>query len=67
MKQMKRSWTSQHERMTEQPVPSLVMRMAGPAVVSMVIFTVYSMVDTFFVAQLGTQAVAAVGVTFAIS
>lgn len=64
---MKQVYRDQYQRMTLQPVPSLVMRMAGPAVVSMVISTVYSMVDTFFVAQLGTQAVAAVGVTFAIS
>ena len=64
---MKTVYESQYQRMTQQPIPSLVMRMAGPAVISMVVSTVYSMVDTFFVAQLGTQAVAAVGVTFAIS
>ena len=66
MKQMKRSWTSQHERMTEQPVPSLVLELGGPAVVSFLISTVYNMADTFFVAQIGTSAVAAVGISFAI-
>ena len=64
---MKQQYASQFDRMTLQPVPSLVRQLAGPAVVSMMISTIYNLVDTWFVAQLGTEAVAAVGITFAVT
>ena len=56
--------TSQYDRLIHTPIPRLVIEMGIPGIVSMMITTVYNMVDTWFVAQLGTQAVAACGVTF---
>lgn len=52
--------------MTTESVRGLTLRLAGPSVLSMVISNVYSMADTWFVSRLGTQATAAVGVSFAI-
>ena len=66
MKRTSGRWSSQYERMTAQPVPSLVLELGGPAVVSFLISTVYNMADTFFVAQIGTEAVAAVGISYSI-
>lgn len=58
--------TAQVERMTQEPVGRLTLRLAVPAVIGMMITTIYNMVDTWFVAKLGTQAVAACGVTLSI-
>lgn len=52
--------------MTAAPVRGLAVRLAIPSMISMVISTVYNIVDTWFVARLGTQATAAVGISFAI-
>ena len=52
--------------MTKEPVRKLTLRLAIPSIISMMITTVYNMVDTWFVARLGTQATAAVGISFAI-
>ena len=57
---------TQFERMTAEPVRRLTLRLALPSIISMVITTVYNMVDTWFVARLGTQATAAVGISYAI-
>ena len=46
----------QFRRMTETPVPRLVSALAVPTILSMLITTFYNMVDTFFVAKLGTSA-----------
>ena len=55
----------QFRRMTETPVPRLVSALAVPTILSMLITTFYNMVDTFFVAKLGTSAAGAVGIVFA--
>ncbi len=55
-----------YERMTTEPVRRLTLKLALPSIVSMLVTTVYNMVDTWFVARLGTQATAAVGISFAI-
>ena len=55
-----------YERMTTEPVKKLTLKLALPSIVSMLISTVYNMVDTWFVSRLGTQATAAVGISFAI-
>ena len=54
---------AQHLRMTTAPVPGLILSLSVPSIIT----SVYNMADTFFVAQLGTAAVAAVGVVFSIS
>ncbi|MBO4406301.1 MAG: MATE family efflux transporter [Clostridia bacterium] len=50
--------------MTEEPVEKLVLSMAAPAIVSMLVSSVYNMADTFFVGKIDTSATGAVGVVF---
>lgn len=50
-------------QMTQTPVERLVLTMAVPAIISMLITSVYNMADTYFVGKIGTSATAAVGVT----
>ncbi len=58
----------QHEkfrRMTTDPIPGLIGRMAGPTIVTMLVTAFYNMADTFFVGLLdNTSATGAVGVVF---
>lgn len=56
----------QFKRMTEAPVPGLILRLAVPTVVSMLVSALYNMADTFFVSQLGTSASGAVGIVFSL-
>ncbi len=56
----------QHIRMTETPVGSLVLSLAGPTVVSMLVTSFYNMADTYFISKLGTSQSAAVGIVFSI-
>ena len=58
---------AQYRRMTEAPIPGLILSLCIPSIITSMITSVYNMVDTFFVAQLGTAAVAAVGVVFSVS
>ena len=55
---------AQYERMTREPVSKLVISLAIPAVVSMMITSVYNLVDTAFVGTLGTSASGATGIVF---
>jgi putative MATE family efflux protein len=50
--------------MTTAPVAGLIVRLGIPSVVIMLISGLYNLADTYFVASLGTSAVAAVGVVF---
>lgn len=56
----------QQIRMTETPVGSLVLSLAGPTVVSMLVTAFYNMADTYFISKLGTSQSAAVGIVFSI-
>lgn len=56
--------TAEYNRMTTEPVSRLVTSLAVPAIVSMMITSVYNLVDTAFVSTLGTSASGAVGVVF---
>ena len=57
----------QYKKMTETPVPKLVLKLAIPTTISMVISSIYNMADTYFVACLDdTSATAAVSVVFAL-
>ena len=51
--------------MTEQPIKRLILKMAVPTIISMLVTTIYNMVDSFYVGHLSTEAVAGVGVSFA--
>ena len=50
--------------LTDEKIPTLVLNMAVPSIISMLITSFYNMADTFFVGQIGTTATAAVGVIF---
>ncbi|MBR4068669.1 MAG: MATE family efflux transporter [Clostridia bacterium] len=51
--------------MTHTPLPKLVGQLATPAVISMLISSLYNMADTYFVGQIGSaSATGAVGVIF---
>ena len=56
----------QHKKMTQTPIPRLVVRLGIPTTISMLITSVYNMADTYFVSQLGTSASGAVGVVFSL-
>ena len=46
----------QFRKMTQEPVPRLIVTLAIPTIFTMLITAVYNMADTFFVARLGTSA-----------
>lgn len=60
----KQAQEEKHELMTTAPVEKLVLRMALPALISMMISSIYNMVDTLYVGRISTQAAGAVGVVF---
>lgn len=51
-------------RMTTRPVGKLVTKMAVPSIVSMLVSGIYNLADTFFIGQINTQSVAALGIVF---
>ena len=55
---------AQFIKMTQTPVPRLIVGLSVPSIISMLITNVYNLVDTAFVGQLGTSASGAVGVVF---
>ena len=57
---------TQHERMTEKALPSLMLQIGLPSAIAMVVTALYSLADAMFVSKLGTDASAAVGVSFTI-
>ena len=57
---------SQYIKMTETPVPALVVKLGIPTIISMLITSIYNTADTYFVSQLGTSASGAVGVVFSL-
>lgn len=54
-----------YRMMTEAPVKGLILKMSVPTIISMLVTSIYNMVDSFFVGHLSTEAVAGVGVAFA--
>lgn len=52
------------EKITTAPIGGLVTRLAIPSIVSMLVSGLYNLADTFFVARINTQAVAALGVVY---
>lgn len=63
---MKSNKEKQYEMMLEKPIPKLITSLAIPTVLSQLISTIYNTADTYFVAQIGTSAAAAVGVVFSL-
>lgn len=56
--------TRQFEKMTQTPIPKLVIQLGIPTTISMLVTSVYNMADTFFVGKDGTSASGAIGVVF---
>lgn len=52
----------QFEKMTQTPIPRLILSLAIPTILSMLITSIYNLADTFFVGQISTSASGAVGV-----
>ena len=52
----------QFEKMTQTPVPKLILGLAAPTILSMLITSIYNLADTFFVGQISTSASGAVGI-----
>lgn len=59
-----KKYTSQYEKMTQEPVGTLVVKLGIPTTLSMLATNIYNMVDTMFVGKLGTSASGAVGIVF---
>ena len=57
---------SRHWKMTNESIGKLTLRLAFPGAIGMAVIALYSLADALFVAKLGTEAGAAVGVCFAI-
>lgn len=55
---------SQYEKMTNTPIPRLILTLSVPSIISMLINNIYNLVDTAFVGKLGTSASGAVGIVF---
>ncbi len=49
---------------TEGPIGITLLRMAGPMVIGILTMMLFNVVDTFFIAQLGPEPLAAIGFTF---
>ena len=52
------------ERLGSAPLPSLLLRLSVPGMAAMVATSVYNIVDTFWVARLGHEAIAALTIVF---
>ncbi|WP_210119372.1 MATE family efflux transporter [Treponema parvum] len=55
-----------HKKMTQTPVPKLVLKMAVPTIISMMVSSIYNMADTFFMGRISASATAAVGIIFSL-
>lgn len=55
---------SQYEKMTKTPIPSLIIKLSIPTIISMLITNIYNLADTAFVGKLGNSASGAVGIVF---
>lgn len=55
-----------YRKMTEDPVATLVVKLGIPTMLSMLVTALYSTASTYYVSYLGTSAVGAMGVNFAL-
>ena len=62
---MSKERPTKYELLTSGSIPKAVLRLALPAIVSVLITNLYNMADTAFVGRVSTQATASVGVVFA--
>ena len=59
-------YNSQYEKMTETPIPILILSLGLPTTISMLVTSIYNVADTYFVGKLGTSASGATGIVFAL-
>ena len=59
-----RPYATQYEKMSRQPIPSLILELGLPTTLSMLVTNLYNVVDTWFVGRIGTSASGATGVVF---
>jgi Na+-driven multidrug efflux pump len=52
--------------LTTAPIPHVIATMSVPTIISMLVTSIYNIVDTYFVGKINTQATAAVGIVFAV-
>jgi len=57
---------NEYIKMTQSPISKLIVSLSIPTIISMLITSIYNMVDTFFVSKLGTSATGAVGIVFSV-
>lgn len=55
-----------YEKMTQTPIPKLILNLGIPTTISMLITSIYNMADTYFVGTIGESAQAATGVMFTV-
>lgn len=55
-----------YRRMTQTPVPKLILSLGLPTIATMLITSIYNMTDTYFVGTLGKSASGAIGVVFSL-
>ena len=56
--------TDRRTRLTQTPVPRLILELSVPTIISMMVTAIYNAADKFFVGRISTEASAAVGVAF---
>lgn len=56
--------SKQYIKMTETPIPKLILMLGIPTTISMLVTNIYNMADTYFVGQIGTSASGAIGIVF---
>lgn len=66
MKRTHEDEAQKYQRMTETPVPRLVISLGLPTIASMLITSIYNMADTYFVGSLGKSASGAIGIVFSL-
>lgn len=57
---------SRREMLTETPIPSLIVKLSIPTIISMMVTALYNSADTYFVGKVSTEATAAVGLVFSV-
>ena len=54
----------QYVKMTQTPIPKLIIGLSIPTTISMLITNIYNMADTFFVSKISISASGATGIVF---
>ncbi|MCR5421653.1 MAG: MATE family efflux transporter [Lachnospiraceae bacterium] len=56
--------TTQYIKMTETPIPRLILSLSVPTIINMLVTNIYNLADTAFVGRLGNSASGAIGIVF---